>query len=114
LSAADSRTGTSPPKFSLFSRTSSKTYGATNFIWRLLELVERDIIRFKRNNHVSHAIVTNAKALYDAINVLIEKVDSDDSNDWSNYDAYNAAIDALEEWVIFSVLFIIILFNFIG
>ncbi|CAE6480572.1 unnamed protein product, partial [Rhizoctonia solani] len=70
-------------------------YPATDLIHKLLHHTGEDVSSFRRNCQVSYRLVEYARDLYDEINSRIHK--AEESGSWEHYDAYNRAIDPLEE-----------------
>ncbi|KAH7313242.1 hypothetical protein B0J17DRAFT_354073 [Rhizoctonia solani] len=76
-------------------------YPATDLIYKLLHHTGADVSSFRRNCQVSYRLVEYARDLYDEINSRIYK--AEESGNWEHYDAYNRAIDPLEE-VLLSIM----------
>ncbi|KAJ1309440.1 hypothetical protein OPQ81_006216 [Rhizoctonia solani] len=71
------------------------SYPATDLIYKLLHHTGADVSSFRRNCQVSYRLVEYVRDLYDEINFRIRT--AEDSGKWEHYDAYNRAIDPLEE-----------------
>lgn len=87
-----------PLDFSLYAHLTQfrrTGYPATELIKFLIQAIAHDVCLAKRNSHTLFSAVERARDVYDAINMLIDKVSLEP--DWSSYDKYTAMIDPLEE-----------------
>lgn len=89
--------------FNDLTKVSNDDVGATDLINYLLKVVGHDVCSFRCNALTSYRIINKAGELYQAINTLAKSVDTDERDEWENYDKYTTAIHPLEEYVLWII-----------
>ena len=76
-----------------------KEYPVTDLSKKLIEWVNLDVIRFRRNQQVAYRIVDHCRETYDKINGVIDSIDQgpEDEADYVMFIHYTDAVGALEE-----------------
>lgn len=81
--------------FSLF-ELPSDGFGVTELIKSLIQIISYDIYDVKRNVLSIYHVIEGARDLYKEINNFLALAESDDGNNWENFDKFTKAIDPLE------------------
>ena len=75
--------------------SSNEVYPATKVIKYLIDAVDGDVMSFRPHAQVSYLLVDRSRDLFDAINVYIQRTESEE--DLGSFDIFIRAIDLIKE-----------------